>query len=383
MITLADMMAHLCVQIGSPLSGLLEQKVRTSVLDGWNRLFSLNVNWRWYTRTGYLQLSVAQTEGSAEFNRATLQVTLTDATFPANAESMHIRLGNSWYPVYRRLDDTTVELRSPAHPAADIDAGAAYVLQQTVYPLPVEVGGVLQVIRPDQSVQLIQYDPVAVLDMSETFGTLSRGAAYALVSYGKYPDRWCLWVPHVIEEDHVLKYLYRQRRPAIVVFREDAGSVTVADGVATFSDAVVRRHWEGCVLRVSRNDQTPTGNHGDIPASDVEYNVDMDEMTITEYLTASTCRVSDQACELADAPFTVSSHIDVKPGAMETLVQRLVEDAYGVRPVGTHMEGITSARRVREAASEAMVEDASGFRSNDPAVMVWYRRLSDIARIPL
>ena len=381
MLTLADVMAHLCVQIGAPLAGSMEQKVRTAVLAAWGNFFSVHSLWRWNLRTRYLQMAAAQTTGTVAFDLDALTVTLTDATWPTNATDMHIRLGNSWYPVYARTSSTVLTLKSGQCPPADLAAGTTYHIQQVVFPLPVEVGNLVSVVDTQQSLALAQVQPISVFNLSEAYGDFAQPQSYALVADSNHPGKWCLWTPFVLGASTALKYLYHQRIPERAVYREDAGSVSVSSGVATFSDEICRAEWEGAVLRVSRNDDTPTGNYGDMPVSDLIFNQDMDEMKIVEYLTSTTCKVSSTSVSATDAPFTVSSHIDVRPGSMETLILRLAEDQYGVRPVANHMEGITSQRRVREALSSAMTDDST-FVGNDPLLPKWFRTLADIAGSP-
>jgi hypothetical protein len=53
MITVADMMSHLAVQINASLGGYLEGKVRTAVLSAWARLLSMH-EWAYFHRVGTL-----------------------------------------------------------------------------------------------------------------------------------------------------------------------------------------------------------------------------------------------------------------------------------------------------------------------------------------
>lgn len=381
MLTVSDVMAHLCVAIGTPLSGTLEQQVRTAALNGWNRLFAIKSDWKWFHRLGTLQLNAAQTTGTVTFTESTRSLVLADATWPSNANEMHVRLGNAWYPVDKRVSSTELTFFPNQHPATDLAAETTYHIQKIIYPLPVEVGDLVQVINPGQTIALIQLSLAQTMEITNTFGIYGQPNAYALIADPKYPDRWSLWMPTILTTDTNLQYLYVQRRPANVIYRESRGQVTLATGTATFTDSICRSSWEGAVLRISRNTEYPTGPWGDMPVSDPILNQDMYEMKIVEYLTATTVRVTDLTNAVATAaPFVVSSHVDVKPGAMETLIQRLAEDQFGIRPVGTHMEGVTSQRRVREAILDAATEDSINFRQSNPLIPLWYRlRLDDIA----
>jgi hypothetical protein len=380
MLTVADCMAALCVAIGQPLSGTSEQQVRTSVYNAWSRLFAVKQDWKWFHRLGTVQMTAAQTTGTITFTESTRRVVLAGATWPANAEDMHIRLVNSWFPIYRRISSTEIELHENQHPATDLAAGTAYHVQKVMYALPVDVGSIVHIVNSSHNIPLLQMNLAETLELSDAFGMFTQPNTYALIANPKFPGRWCLWIPAVVTTDDYLQYLYVQCRPQYVIYREARGTVTLTGGVATFSDAIVRESWEGCVLRISRTQEQPTGAYGDMPVSDVIFNDDMYEMKILEYLTSTTVRVSDGSTTVSSAsPYVVSSHVDVRSGAAETLMQRLCEDEYGVRPVGNHTEGITSRRRVITALLDAATEDSVSFRQSNPLIPAWYNmRLRDI-----
>lgn len=380
MLTIADLMATLCVAIGQPLSGTSEQQVRTSVYNAWARIFALKSDWKYFHRVGNLQMIAAQSTGTITFVLSTLQVTLAGATWPADAADMHIRLGNAWFPVFRRVSDTVIELSGDQHPVDDLAAGTAYHIQKVMHPLPVEVGNIVHVVNPSQNISLLQNTLSTTLELSDAYGMFTQPSSYSLIASPKYPGRWCMWIPAILTTDSLLSYLYVQCRPQHVIYREARGTVTLASGVATFSDAIVKDTWEGCVLRVSLTNEQPTGPFGDMPVSDLVFNDDMYEMKVTKYLTSTTCRVSSTVTVASASPYVLSSHVDVRSGAAEILMQRLCEDQFGIRPVGNHTEGLTSARKVREALLDAAAEDAISFRESNPMIPAWYNlRLRDIA----
>jgi hypothetical protein len=381
MLTVADCMAALCVAIGQPLSGTGEQQVRTAVYNAWARLFALKQDWKWYHRLGTVQMMAAQTDGTVEFTKSTRRLVLSDAVWPTNVEDMHVRLVNSWFPVYRRISDVEVELHQNQHPASDLEAGTAYHVQKVMYALPVDVGNIVHVVNSSHNIPLLQMSLAATLELSDAFGMFTQPNTYALIANPKYPGRWSLWIPAIVNTDDYLQYLYVGCRPQYIIYREARGTVTLSGGVATFSDSIVRSTWEGCVLRISRTEEQPTGPYGDMPVSDVAFNDDMVEMKVTEYLTVNTCRVSDTTSTFTSAaPYVLSSHVDVRSGAAEALMQRLCEQEYGVRPVGNHTEGITSQRRVVSALLEAASEDSVSFRQSNPLIPAFYNlRLRDIA----
>jgi hypothetical protein len=378
MITVQDMITHLATQLDSAIGGTTtESKVRTAVLSAWSAL--MTETWRYFHRSGTLQVHAFANTGTVDFSLSYLTVTLTGGTWPTNAEDMHIRLGNKWYGVYERTSDTVLTLSEDDHPPESLD-DAAFHIQQVIYPLPIHVGEIVQLINPLQPFHMFQMDLLSVHSISNTSGLSSTLTGYSLVAHAKYPNRYCLWVPNLVSEDTALSYLYLQRRPEFTLVRESAGTVTVADGIATFSEAVVSDLWEGAVLRVSRNTESPTGLFGDDQNGEIIFNSNCYETLVKEILTGTTCRVDNTVMSVTAAPYVASTHIDVKGGAMVTYLQRLAEDQYGVRPVGNHTEGLSSQRQVLRANMLAHEEDGQGFRSNSQWLPWWYRmRIRDFA----
>jgi hypothetical protein len=382
-ITVADMMSHIAVQIDSPLSGWLEGKVRSAVLSAWARLMNLH-EWSYFHRQGNLLTYAGQTDGTVDFVLSTRRVTLTGDTWPSNVTARHIKLDQNWYPIYRRISDTVIELYEGRHPEDDLD-DVTYVCQQVLYPLPQDVGDVVQVLDGTQNITMLR------LNLAEAF-QIQEGLAwspvlpntYALVGDSTNPQRWCLWIPTEQTANSVLHYMYKLRRPNNVLTREDRGTVSVTGGVATFSEEVVTALWSSSnvLLRLSTNDtDMPTSNWGDTSAGDLRYNRDCSEVRVLERLTSTTCRISDTTLELDDVVYVASSLIDTGDATMETLMARLAEDEYGAKPVGNHTEKIVSASRLAVAFNEAKSADARYVR-NKGALSYWYGlRLRDLGYI--
>lgn len=380
MITVDDMMSHMSVAINQPLSGWLEGKVRNSVLAAWARLMTLH-EWAYFHRMGTLLTYAGQTTGTVDFSVSTRQVTLTGATWPANATSRHVRLDENWYPVYKRISNTVIELYSGKHPIIGLD-DQTYLIQQVVYPLPQDVGDILQVIEGIQNVQLMRLNIIEAFQIQEGFAwSPILPTSYALIGDSNNPQCWNMWIPTEQTQDTVLQYMYKARRPNDVLTRESRGTVTVASGVATFSEEVVTSLWAGAnvLLRIATNDtQTPTGNWGDTQAGDIRYNRDCTEVRVVERLTSTTCRVSSTTLAVTAVAYTASSLIDTADATMEVLVARLSEDEYGAKPVGNHSEMLTSKTRLAAAYLEAKSADARRVRGKT-TISQWYGlRLQDI-----
>lgn len=381
MITVADMMSHLAVQINASLGGYLEGKVRTAVLSAWARLLSMH-EWAYFHRVGTLITYAGQSTGTVDFNVTTRLVTLTDATWPTDVTNMQIRLDYNWYPVYKRTSSTVIELFEGKHPEADLD-DQAYLVQQMTYPLPYDVSDIVQVLEGAQNMQMMRLSLLEAHQIQEGMvWSPALPTCYALVADSANPNRWSLWLPTEQVEDTVLQYLYVVRKPPNALIREQRGTVTVASGVATFSDTVVNSLWDGAVLRIGKSDTAhPTGEFGDIPANDLLYNRDCHEVRVVKWLTTTTCRISDTTIAETDVAYCASSQIDVCDGAMTVLLQRLCEDEYGSKMVGNHSERLVSQNRLAQAFNDAKASDGRYVRNKGPAAQWYGLRLRDVGYV--
>jgi len=381
MITVSDMMSHIAVQINSTLGGYLEGKVRTAVLSAWSRLVSMH-NWAYYHRMGTQITYAGQTTGTVDFDVTARTVTLTGATWPTDALAQHVRLDNNWYPIYKRTSSTVIELFEGKHPDDDLD-DVEYTIQQVLYPLPTDVGDIVQIIDGTQNLHLMRLSILEAHMIHDGFAwSPSLPTVYSLVADSANPTRWNLWLPTIQTNNAVLQYMYVARRPGNALVREFRGTVSVASGVATFSDAVVNALWDGAVLRVSKNDTThPTGEFGDIPANDLLYQRDCHEVRVVKWLTTTTCRISDTTIAETAAAYNASSMIDVCDGPMTVLLQRLCEDEYGVKMVGNHTERLVSQSRLAQAFNDAKASDGRYVRDKGASARWYGLRLQDVGYV--
>lgn len=382
MLSFADVMSFMATQLDTVLSGSLEQRVKNAVNTAWHRLHTLAV-WVYFQRSGVLRLYPGQKTGTASFSVATGYVTLTGATFPATAAVQHILIDRTWYPVFRRLSDTQVELYPQSRPAEDL-TNVAYVLQQMLYPLPTEVSDVMVVYEGQQNIRLWRVSPTTAFQIQEGFSwSPALPTQYSIFVDPRHPGKWCLWIPCEIYKATELAYLYQARRPDNMLVRESRGTVSVANGVATFSDAVVTPVFVGAVLRLSASSTTPpVGQYGDYAQDPSVSETPVSEMLVTAYLSATQVRVSDPAATITSAAFVASSHIDVAGGAMQNLVFRLTEDEYGTRPVGNHNEKLVTKSALADAVREALAADNRNVVNMRSELQYWYGlRLKDIGYV--
>ena len=381
MITVSDMMGHIAVQINASLGGMLEGKVRTAVLTAWSRLLSM-YDWAYFHRMGSIITYAGQTTGTIDFNASTRVVTLTGATWPTDATIKHVRLDHNWYPIYKRTSSTAIELFEGKHPEADLD-DQAYLLQQILYPLPPDVGDIVQILEGSQNLQMLRLNLLeAHLIQEGMTWSPSLPTCYSLIADSANRGRWNLWLPTEQATSTTLQYLYVARKPSTSLVREMRGTVSVASGVATFTDAVVSPLWEGAVLRIGKSDTAhPTGEFGDVPANDLVYNRDCYEVRVVKVLTTTACQVSDTSISISDVAYHASSMIDVCDGAMTMLLQRLCEDEYGSKMVGNHTEKLVSDRRLAQAFNDAKASDGRYVRNKGPASQWYGLRLRDVGYV--
>lgn len=381
MITVADMITHLFTQLNTARGGTLEGKVRTAVLGGWSRLMAAH-RWKYFHRSGSISLQASQTAGTVDYSTSTRLVTLTGATWPANVTAHQIKLGNDWFPIFRRISSTVIELWTGRGPVEDLD-DSSYVLQQVMYPLPADVGDIMQVFEGQSNMPVLRLSLLETHVVHEGYNWSPQlPTTYALCGDTTTPNRWSLWIPTQLANAVNLQYFYVARRPMDVLVEETRGLASIANGVVTFSDSIVTPRWDGAVLRLGINDtDLPTGSFGALQQSDLVYNDAAYETRVVQIISANSVRVSDTTTSLTDVAYTASSHIDVSGGPMVVLLQRLIEDEYGARPVGGHTESLVSQRRLQAAIQDAMADDGRYHREKN-ALSQWYGlRLSDVAVI--
>lgn len=382
MFTYADAMSFLATQLDTVLSGSLEQRVRNAVNSGWNRLHSLAM-WVYFQRTGVLRVSPGQKTGTVSFAASTGIVTLTGAVFPATAAEQHLLIDRTWYPVFRRVSDTQVELFPETRPTANLTA-VAYVLQRVLHPLPAEVSDVLVVYEGQQNIRMWRVNPMTAHQIQEGFSwSPALPTQYSVSVDPRSPGRWCLWLPFEIPLATELAYMYQSRRPANTLVREARGTVTVANGVATFSEPVVTPAFVGAVLRLSASETVPpVGPYGDFAQDPSVAETVVEETLVTAYISATQVRVANVSAAATSVSFCVSTHIDVGGGAMLNLFLRLVEDEYGTRPVGSHNEKLVTKSALADAVREAMAADGRAVANMRDELKYWYGlRLKDIGYV--
>lgn len=382
MLSFADVMSFLATQLDTVLSGSLEQRVRNAVNLAWGRLHTI-ASWSYYCRRGVLRVNASQTTGTASFAKSTNIVTLSGATFPTNSNLQHISLDNTWYAIFRRISSTQVELYPDSGPAADLD-GVSYVLQQLVYPLPADVSDVVAIYEGHQNLRMCRVSQSTAFQIQEGFSwTPTLPIQYSICSDPRHPGRWCLWVPCEIRIGTELAYMYQARRVEHALARESRGTVSVANGVATFSESVATLAFVGSVLRLSANANTPpVGPYGDYAQDPSVTETPVSEMLVTAYISPTQVRVSDAAATADGVAFVASSHLDCAGGAMQALILRLAEDEFGTRPVGNHNEKLVSKANLADAVREALAADARQAQNLHSELRYWYGlRLKDLGYV--
>jgi len=382
LLSFADVMSFLATQLDTILSGSLEQRVRNAVQMAWGRMHTL-ASWSYFHRSGVLRVYPGQNTGTVSFSKNTGLVTLTGNTFPETASTQHILIDRTWYPIFRRLSSTQVELYPETRPAVDL-TDVRYVLQQVLYPLPAEVSDVVVVYEGHQNIRMWRVSPTTAFQIQEGFSwSPTLPTQYSIFADPRHPGRWCLWIPCEIYTPTELAYMYQARRPSQLLVRESRGTVSVADGIATFSDPIVTPAFVGAVLRLSASATTPpVGSYGDYAQDPSATETPVSEMLVTAFLSSTQVRVSDTTASASGVAYVASTHIDCAGGAMQSLVFRLAEDEYGTRPVGNHNEKLVSKSNLADAVREALAADNRNVTNMRSELQYWYGlRLKDIGYV--
>lgn len=278
------------------------------------RLFPGLHRWTYGYADGRVFLKAPQRDGTVDYDSATLELTLTGATWPTWAAGANVRIGDVVSKVATRDDDTvTLILDATYNPGQDIDAGTEYVLYLDRYTLPANFlasdaaineqwFGELQYVHPQDYMRSVR--------SAEREGTPT---IYTFLPDAQLPGRLALAVAPFPDTDATLDYLYQRRLGTVRYDIVEAGKVTVANaGTAlTGVGTEFRANMVGSYIRLSLDNTRPTGPDGTNPTPF--------ETRITAVGGLTSLTLADAAPEaFTSVNYVISDLLDVEEGSMAT-----------------------------------------------------------------
>lgn len=346
----------------------ISRKLRRAVKEACNKLPVLH-DWEWLQRTGMFTTTAPYETGTVAYNATTRHLTLTDGTWPDDAEFGSVSIGNKKYEVMRRNSDTVLTLDPLQCPPDDLDAGQTYRWNRNRYLLPYNVSDIMELTDIQLGSQVQRIMSQDNFWHNEAWTIVGSPSAYSLIQSRIRPGQWEIWLSSTPTEVRQFRYLYTPRWAQTDVEELQTGTVGVVSDVATFSSSILTSSCVGAVLRVSSTSAIPTSEIGRYDATadppDEIYNPAASEHIITQVNSATEALLHQPVSStVASKGFTISSLIDVNSEGMLELFYRLCEHQWNIVSRSDTKALALSAQLLNEAQRMAMAADARNIQSN-------------------
>lgn len=287
--------------------------------------------WTYYRRREIINTVAPQSSGTISYANSTRIVTLTGSTFPTNAQSYRIIIGNSAYDVEKYLTSTTLLLPDNQNPGTDVASGTTYNLHRAGYSLPDNFRRMLGIYDPNQQRELISIEDAREQGVRvAVYSNPDTPWWYSIRSTGSYLGTTeILFVPApALATSYDVMYLAGPR-PIGIFEKYSVGTVSATANSATVTGTgtVFPLNCEGTVIRFSSNSSDePTGpfgaliNNVNVDNPYAEQNVILTRVSDTE-VTLQSAAVNS----LSDVKYTISDPIDIEMGSMLTAFLLLAE----------------------------------------------------------
>lgn len=249
------------------------------------------------------------------------QVTLTGGMWPSWAALGTLRVCNLNSDVAARVSGTVITLNPPNVPPADIPAGAIYGLYQDSYSLPPDFASQDQTFTPNNFGGLRYVHPREWLMQLCAWSFIGDPSVFTIMPDPDFGGRLCLKLAPLPTNAWPIDFLYKRRPNPLDIFCANAGTITTAAGFNTVSGAgtaFTAQMINSAVLRISQTIKLPTSGIGENPA--------VFESKIIGVTGAGSLTVWDTVpATYVNAPYTISSFVDIEEGAMAQAYLRCCE----------------------------------------------------------
>lgn len=268
----ADALEHMVDFMGGSSADTQQRLIRRATVNAYNRLFN-ETDWRYLYKHGRVHLVPSYSTGTIAFTFSTLTVTLMSGTWPAWAKYGRLMINSVVYAVAQRVDNTTLLLRQPECPDADISSGTSYILYRNCYPLASDFKRLLppsgekvrnsMYISPEEFVWLERQRRQAGTPVRWTImGNPDRNGEYAIFVYG-YPT---------VTPSETLDFLYQRTSRPIRRTGYDAadyaGTLALSSTAVTGTATAFTADMVGSYMRLGLGTTAPDGNGGLSPFYD-------------------------------------------------------------------------------------------------------------------
>lgn len=287
------------------------------------REFSGLHDWSFLLAPGRVQLTAPQTTGMVVFllNTGTYEreLTLTGATWPANAQDYSVRFDDIVCDIAERKSDTVVTLDSTMAPGADV-ASTTYSAWPRWYLLPPDFVSMTSTQEETSSWQLGQYvSPAEMFALTRYEDTSGDIEYYTVAATPDLFGRMALFVHPASDATETLDFLFKRRPRSLRYTGKDAndkvGTITMTSEstALTGTSTVFTSTHVGSVIRTAGNSSLPTGMEGSNPW------VEQRSIVAVTDATTATLDAAPTATH-TDSNYCISDPIDIEVAAYEAFL---------------------------------------------------------------
>lgn len=368
--TFTDLIEHLQDVHEFEFDTRAHRNARRAILRAYRDLPNFH-SWSYYCNRRRTLLTVApQTEGTVEYTHATREVTLTDATWPADVIKYRLILGGTHFEVFSRTSDTVIVLPFENNPGADVASGASYTLYKEAYPLPIGFRKMVQLYDVQQKceVRCVQAGNQHRLAI-QAWDTPSVPVVYAIRGGDDFlGGMTVVFAPAPSEVRQYDMAIDVDPQPLRLEKLSGSDAITAANSpTVTFDTSVIPDIAVGSVLRLSSTSDPPTSLVG-AAASDGtdDTNPAVFERIILDRVSANEVTLDAQIPDtMTNVGFVISDPLDVEPSSMLTVLQRLAEAEYAkLQKIGEPAQRASYWQTFRETLLDAKASDRREVRFN-------------------
>lgn len=358
LVTFHDAVEHVLDQVvggdGSPRNR--RQAVR-AIQEAYSEL-PRRRNWRYFYRRLKVTTSPSQNTGTVTYDHTggsqERLVTLSGATWPAEAQKYELLINHIRYEIDSRLSDTELTLGERANPGEDL-AASGYTLMRDTYELPADVRGLdylYDTLAPGR--MLPQVSPNSILRESRLVKTTAVPTMYSVTRSYEYAGALALIFAPAPQRARTYDAIVQTLPLPLTTVEESTGTVTTAlgntqvDGQGT---AFGQQH-VGAVIRFSADGQVPTGLAGQIHNNAVHPYV---LQGVVRRVESGTRLFLEQPADrpLEAVGFRLSSRIDIEAGSMRSALLKLCEARFAAQDRAGYRERMADYEREYELAAYA------------------------------
>lgn len=367
MLTYRDCIEHLidvCNLDGKDVADV-SRKLRRAVREACNKLPAM-YDWEFLRLTGMFTTSIPYSTGTVQYVLSTRLLTLTDGTWPTDAQFGDIVINNRRYLVQRRVSDTVLLLDEYESPKENAAAGTTYTWARSRYLLPYFVGDIRELVDTAVQNKIKRIFVEESFWISEWFVT-GMPSSWSLIPSRHRPGRWEVWLSSSPYDVRQYRYMYNNRWATNEVEEISTGTVAVSGDVATFSSGVLTAACVGAVLRVSSSATQPTsvfGKYDTVTKASI-LNPPASEHIITAMNSTTEALLNEAvSSSVSGKAFTISSQVSLNTEGMLEFFYRLCEYQYAIISRAESKEVLRVRELMLDAFKIAMGADSRRVESH-------------------